>query len=259
MRALTSLFPFIIPSAYDKKHGEYDWFLNAFEGAETVQMQITSNVWQVGGPELTADEDAAIYLVRFDDAAALIDAGCGDAAAALIANVGRVLAPEVPVTHLLLTHCHFDHTGGAEALRGHFGCEVLAHAEDAVFLEAGDSDVTAASWYGRRMEPLRIDRTIQGKTETIRVGTGAVIAYHCPGHSPGSLVYLVEIDGRKILFGQDIHGPLHPGLKSDPTDYMRSLEFMLSLDADILCEGHFGVFRGREEVRRFIRRYLTAG
>ena len=123
-------------------------------------MQITQNVWQVGGPELSAPEDAAAYLVRLGPAAALIDAGCGDATRDLIANIGRVLPPEVPVTHLLLTHCHFDHTGGAEAVAGHLGCRIVAHRLDAVFLEAGDSAATAAAWYGRRMLPLRIDHKI---------------------------------------------------------------------------------------------------
>ena len=42
-------------------------------------VQITNEIYQVGGPELTAPEDAAIYLVRFDSHAALIDAGCGRA------------------------------------------------------------------------------------------------------------------------------------------------------------------------------------
>ncbi len=219
-------------------------------------MQIAENVWQVGGGELTADEDAAIYLVRQGQAAALIDAGCGDATQALLTNIREVLAPEARAHYLLLTHCHFDHAGGAEAVRGHLGCTVVAHRLDAAFLEAGDSTVTAASWYGRRMAPVRIDHQIHGDREIIPLGDGAIEAYHCPGHSPGSLVYLLEANGQKILFGQDIHGPLHPSLLSNRADYLRSLEFMLSLEADILCEGHFGVFRGREEVRRFIGSYL---
>ena len=40
-------------------------------------MKITQNLWQVGGGSLTAPEDAAVYLVRFGEQAALIDAGCG--------------------------------------------------------------------------------------------------------------------------------------------------------------------------------------
>jgi glyoxylase-like metal-dependent hydrolase (beta-lactamase superfamily II) len=219
-------------------------------------MQVTENVWQVGGPELTAPEDAAAYLVRMGNAAALIDAGCGDATQALIANIGRALPQEGPVTHLLLTHCHFDHTGGAEAVRGHLGCQIVAHQQDAVFLEAGDSAATAAAWYGRRMPPLRIDLKIEGPTESIPVGNGEIRAYHCPGHSPGSLVYTADIDGRKILFGQDIHGPLHPSLRSNRADYLQSLQFIMDLNADILCEGHFGIFRGRDEVRKFVKSFI---
>jgi hypothetical protein len=31
---------------------------------------------------------------------------------------------------------------------------------------------------------------------------------------------------------------------------------MAALDADILCKGHYGVIRGKDEVRRFIRSFL---
>jgi len=134
---------------------------------------------------------------------------------------------------------------------------VVAHRKDAVYLERGDSEVTAASWYGSRMRPLRVDHQIGGAQETIAVGTGSITAYHCPGHSPGSLVYVSEIDGQKILFGQDIHGPLHPDLLSDRSDYLRSLGLIMDLNADILCEGHFGVFRGRTEIKRFIASYMA--
>jgi glyoxylase-like metal-dependent hydrolase (beta-lactamase superfamily II) len=226
------------------------------QSAEGGTMQITDNVWQVGGSGLTAAEDAAIYLIRLGGAAALIDAGCGDGTRTLFENIARAIPEKVPISHLLLTHCHFDHTGGAEAVRKRCGCRVAAHRLDAVFLEKGDSDVTAASWYGSRMQPLRIDQKINDPKEAIRVGSGEITAYHCPGHSPGSVVYLAEVDGRRVLFGQDIHGPLHPDLLSDRADYIKSLEFILGLNVHILCEGHFGVFRGNEEIRRFIESYM---
>ncbi len=82
-------------------------------------------------------------------------------------------------------------------------------------------------------------------------------AIHTPGHSPGSVVYLVESEGSKILFAQDVHGPLDTRiLLSNHEDYRRSLELILSLEADVLCEGHFGVFRGQEEVARYVRSFL---
>ena len=125
-----------------------------------------------------------------------------------------------------------------------------------VYLETGDSEVTAASWYGSRMAPLTIDQILREQKETIEVGNGSITAYHCPGHSPGSVIYTTELDGKKVLFGQDVHGPVHPGLLSDRALYQQSLKFMLSLNADILCEGHFGVFKGKNNVRRFIGSYI---
>jgi hypothetical protein len=39
-------------------------------------VRITDEVFQVGGPQLTSPQDAAIYLISFDSRAALIDASC---------------------------------------------------------------------------------------------------------------------------------------------------------------------------------------
>jgi len=74
-------------------------------------MKIMDNLWPVGGGGLTGPSDAAIYLVRLGDGAALIDAGCGDGHDALRAHIAQCLPATVPIQYLLLTHCHFDHTG----------------------------------------------------------------------------------------------------------------------------------------------------
>ncbi len=220
-------------------------------------VKILENVWQVGGGDLSGPGDAAIYLVRFGDKAALIDAGCGGGFDPLATNVSSCLDDGVQISHLLLTHCHYDHAGGAKALRDRFGCRIVCHELDSPYLENGDDLVTAASWYGASANPFSIDVKLRGPEERIAVGDGEILAYHCPGHSPGSVVFVVETDGKKVLFGQDIHGPLHSSLLSDRERYLNSLKFVMGLDADILCEGHFGIFRGKNEVRRFIGSYLA--
>jgi hypothetical protein len=53
-----------------------------------------------------------------------------------------------------------------------------------------------------------------------------------------------------------VHGPLAPSLLSNRTDYLHSLKLLLSLEADVLCEGHYGIYRGKEEVTKFIRSFL---
>jgi len=218
--------------------------------------RILNNLWQVGGDDLTDGADAAIYLIRFGDKAALIDAGCGWGHARLRKNIAECLPPDVGLEYLLLTHCHFDHTGGAAAVRDEFGCRIVAHELDAVYLESGDNRVTAASWYGARIEPFRIDVKLQGAKSTIAVGDGEITAIHCPGHSPGSVVYTANVEGQLALFGQDVHGPINPALLSDEGQYQESLGMLLNLEADILLEGHYGVFRTKKDVREFIRSFM---
>jgi hypothetical protein len=39
------------------------------------------------------------------------------------------------------------------------------------------------------------------------------------------MIYLTESEGMEVLFGQDVHGPIHPDLKSNAGDYQRFLRF----------------------------------
>jgi glyoxylase-like metal-dependent hydrolase (beta-lactamase superfamily II) len=163
-------------------------------------VRITDEVFQVGGPPLTAPQDAAIYLLSFAGCAALIDAGCGRATEKLLENVSTAGVEPETIELLLLTHCHFDHTGGASALRERLHCTVVMHELDA--------------WY---------------------VATSA---------------------GLKIVFAQDVHGPLHRSLLSNAADYQASLKRLIDLDADILCEGHYGIYHGRQEIVRFVSSFM---
>ncbi len=219
-------------------------------------MGITSNVSQVGGAGISHSSDAGVYLVRDKNEAVLIDAGTGESTDRIIANIkSEGVAPE-KISHLFLTHCHYDHTGGAAKIREITGCSIVCHALDAVYLENGDSDVTAASWYSSFMSPLTIDIAVNEKKRVFHAGSLTLTMHHTPGHSPGSAVFTCTSDNKLVLFGQDVHGPLNDMLLSNRDDYTRSLEFLLGLGADILCEGHFGVYYGKREVKDFIESYL---
>jgi glyoxylase-like metal-dependent hydrolase (beta-lactamase superfamily II) len=226
---------------------------------EPVFQQITPEIFQIGGAGFTAPEDAAVYAIHIDGRAALVDAGCGASAPKILKNAKACGIKPDRVELLLLTHCHFDHVGGAATLRERTGCRIAAHAMDAPFLERGDNVVTAASWYGGQVTPVSVDIALTGERQTLEVGGRPLEAIHIPGHSPGSLAYLLQSDGKRVLFAQDVHGPLAPSLLSNEADYQRSLRRLRDLDADILCEGHYGVFEGREEARRFIESFIEPG
>ena len=198
-----------------------------------------------------------VYLIHVDGSAALVDAGCGRSHTTLLNNIRSCGIDPQQIAYLLITHCHFDHTGGAKALRQQLDCRTVAHELDAHFLESADDEVTAASWYGSTMEPLVIDKKLSGKETKIQLGKREISAIHAPGHSPGSVVYLIESEGKRVLFAQDVHGPLHPTLLSNEEDYRCSLKNLLLLEIDILCEGHFGVYEGKDRIRAFIKGFLT--
>ena len=217
---------------------------------------VTEEVFQVGGGSLTYPEDAAVYLIRFEGHGTLVDAGCGRGTAKLFKNLSACGVQPESMEYLLVTHCHYDHTGGAQEVQERTGCRIVAHELDAPFLEKGDNVVTAAKWYGAVLEPFRVDMKLTGRKNQIKLGSRIIEAFHVPGHSPGSLVYVTESEGKRVLFGQDVHGPLDPSLLSNREEYLESLRFLLSLEADILCEGHYGVFKGKEEVTDFIESFL---
>ena len=219
-------------------------------------MNITNEIFQVGGNGLTGLGDAAIYLINFDGEAALVDAGCGGAEERLFQNILDCGVQPEQIKYLLITHCHYDHTGGVQAVRERTHCQVVAHELEAAFMEQGDNIVTGARWYGATLRPFKVDKKISGDSEKIDLGGRNIEAIHTPGHSPGSMVYLNESEGLKVLFGQDVHGPLDSSLLSNREDYLQSLNLLLSLNADILCEGHFGVFKGKEKVADFIRSFM---
>jgi len=219
-------------------------------------MEITSEIFQIGGSGFTSSEDAAIYLINFNGHAAIVDAGCGHHMDILEKNMRLCNVQPKQIETLLITHCHFDHTGGAAALQEKFNCSIVAHSQDAEFLEKGDDTVTAASWYGERIQLFRVDRKLVGSHEEIRLGDRKITAIHIPGHSPGSVAYVTESDGMKVVFAQDVHGSLDPSLLSNRKDYLASLEKLISIKADLLCEGHYGIYRGKRDVEQFIRSFL---
>lgn len=218
-------------------------------------LSITSDIVQVGGPSLTHADDAAVYLVRFGDDAALVDAGSGRASERLLLNIEAGGGAVEQIRYLLLTHCHYDHSGGAAYFRQRFHWPVALHALEAPYLEQGDNQVSAASWYGDQLTPCPVDRRI-GDGDCFPLGEHALQVIHIPGHSPGSVAYLVESEGQRVVFAQDVHGPLHPALLSNVRDYQASLQKLLALDADILCEGHYGVFVGKAAIAGFIARFV---
>lgn len=93
----------------------------------------------------------------------------------------------ITIEMILLTHGHIDHAGAAAALKDEIGVEIVGpHEADGPLLARLEDQ---ARTYGldevRNVVP---DRYLKDG-DTIEIAGVTFDALHCPGHSPGSLVY----------------------------------------------------------------------
>lgn len=220
--------------------------------------KISEGVYLVGGPNVSHSEDATVFVVEMGDELAMIDSGAGRSARRILQSIKDAGLDPQKITKLLLTHCHIDHIGGAPFFRKELGCSLYIHELDAAAVERGDPVLTAANWYDTDFPPTAIDEKLTGAEGFLESGGRKLHWIHTPGHTPGSVCFYLDRGGARVLFGQDIHGPFLPSFKSDIGLWRKSMEKLIALEADILCEGHFGIFQPRDKARDYIKRHLRS-
>jgi len=194
-------------------------------------------------------------MVDASSSLVLIDAGVGYGINRIEDNIRSTGRQPESVWHIIATHCHIDHIGGLYAWKERYGTRIIAHDLDRAGVEGENNDLTAASMYGVDYRPVKVDVRLSGERGAVRLGDIDFHFLHTPGHTPGSICVYIDGSQGRILFGQDIHGSFSAAWGSDLSQWRASMQKLLELQADVLCEGHAGVFRG-EKVRRYIESYL---
>lgn len=216
---------------------------------------ICDGVFAVGGSDLSRSEDAYVYLVDAKSSLVLIDAGVGYGNNKIEKNIKSLGLEPARVWHVIATHCHIDHIGGLHLWKDKYGSKIIAHQLDRAGIEGENKELTAASMYGVDYKPVRLDTVLTGEYNQMKLGEIEFYFLHIPGHTPGSIAVYIDTPEGRILFGQDIHGPFSPSWGSDVKEWRRSMNKLLTLKADVLCEGHAGIYKG-EEIKRYIEGYL---
>ncbi len=218
-------------------------------------MQLAERIHLVGsgsfGFDLTDPYDCNIYLVDGGSELGLVDVGAGMGAAEVVANVRRAGFDTARIRHLLCTHAHADHAGGAARMRALLQKASLSMSREVADLvrtgdEAGTSiDVAkAAGIYplDYRLEPCPVEREL-ADGDRLAIGDLVVECIETPGHARGHLSFLLEHDGRRSLFGGDVvfHGGtiLLQNIHDCSLDAMvASLRRLRGLAIDALFPGH---------------------
>jgi glyoxylase-like metal-dependent hydrolase (beta-lactamase superfamily II) len=200
----------------------------------------------------------AAYLVDGGDGFAVVETGPASTLPTLLAAVRAVGREPGEITHVLVTHVHLDHAGGAGALLEHAPrASVHVHPVGAPHLaHPGRLIASAERLYGDRMGelwgrtvPVPADRLVKlHDGDEVRVGRRRLRAVETPGHAwhhhafhdpDAGLVVAGDAAGIRLLGVRHVRPPTPPP-EIDVPRWLESVERLRALRPARLLLTHFG-------------------
>jgi glyoxylase-like metal-dependent hydrolase (beta-lactamase superfamily II) len=221
-------------------------------------MKIMDDVFLVGSGQFAVSTalDCHIYLIRDGSDYILIDTGAGKFKPdtdVIVENIKKEGIDTNSEFKLFLTHAHSDHAGGGKFLKEKLDCTIFANELTAGFVGRGREDelgldyAKRSGFYGDdyKFRTYKVDKIVKDG-QIIKIGNLKIKCILTPGHSTDSMCYLVEKDGKKMLFTGDVvnHGGKFIILNCagfSLQDYRENIKKLKKLSVDMLFPGH-GVF-----------------
>lgn len=146
-------------------------------------------------PVTPFQQNCSIIVDEATGKAAVVDPG-GDLDRILkaLADTGATLEK------ILLTHGHLDHCGGADVLRARTGVPIEGPQREDAFWIAQLAESSARHGFEPAQE-FTPDRWLEDG-DAVTVGNAELQVRHCPGHTPGHVVFVST--GERIAFVGDV-------------------------------------------------------
>lgn len=208
-------------------------------------MQIVPGVYLVNGFPYGLHQNG--YLVRAGDATIMIDSGDlgGESFDTVQRNCQRWGVDLSQVSHLLVTHAHYDHSSHASRSR-QMGAKIVASRDSAEAMAAGDERCIGYA-VNREFEPCETDIVVEDG-QILEIGEIAIRCIAAPGHANSLMVFEIVLNDERLWFVGDliIVGPEYQtvqlgwagGPDYDPPTYLETLRKLKDLECDTLLPGH---------------------
>ena len=176
-------------------------------------MKLSDTIYMVGsgdaGFSITNEFDCTMYLIDCCETCVLIDAGAGVDIAPILSTIREDGFEPERISHILLTHGHGDHAGGAWALAQACGAEVYAMEPAAEFIREGNIEALSlepairAGVYGPdyAFHACPVHSVKNG--DVLHIGNRNITVIASEGHSAGHCCYLMDENGKRALFAGD--------------------------------------------------------
>ena len=162
--------------------------------------EVAKGVWFLAG------QSHHSVLVEFNDHLVLIEAPQNDTRALAVIAKARELRPNKPLTHVVNTHHHFDHSGGVRAAVAE-GLTVVAHQAAAAFFQeaAGRAHTIAPDALAKNPKPVKVERV--GEELALKDNTMTVVLYPIVGSTHADTLLMAYFPRERLLVEADVYSP----------------------------------------------------
>jgi len=182
-----------------------------------------------------------LAFITTSDGVVAIDAGTTqDRVKAALGDLD--LPADAAISHLILTHAHWDHIGGAGALRGP-GTKVIAQASFPGGLDREQGDRPRFRYFtgaAGNIPPAIVPDQLISQPTPLTIGGTELVLYPTPGGETSDAL-MIHVPASGVLFTGDVMMPYlgQPfASEGSPEGLLETLAFIASLRPRLLIHGH---------------------
>lgn len=219
--------------------------------------QIFGNLYFIGTTFVS------VHMLDTTDGLVLIDSGYPQCVYLTLENIRKLGFNPYDIKHIVITHGHYDHLGGARAIKELTGAKIYIGKEDREYAN-GTLDLSWAKELGYEYYEMFEPDVLISDGDVITFGNNSIRFVHTPGHTEGCKSLFFDVtDGKNTytvaMFGGagmnslryaflDKYGLPH----SLRDDFLVSLERVRDEKVDILIGNHPGDAQTKQKYERML-------